>query len=152
MVAYLHYLVNPPVGTFDIEIVPDSPENIGAIARSFSDVNQATPFRDTQTLEDSGCSCSSPSQITLSSTVTDLAVDSIAMRSSSSTGLPSATVGPAPQVEQVQFLYQEPGPKGRAVAASIRPGMSGSTSMSWQNFIDDAAHAHLAVTLRGSGD
>ncbi len=43
-VAYLHYLINPPVGTFDIQLTPSIPKEVGAIVRSFTGVHQTSPW------------------------------------------------------------------------------------------------------------
>ena len=133
----LWYLVNPPVGTFNIVATTQATKDLSGIAMSFTGVHQTTPFRDTSQVGGTGNAAS----VGVTTVVGDLAADVVCQG--------DATLGTI-AVGAGQTLRDSATASGVfRGAGSTEPGNGGTVTMSW-SFTLSPTYAQIAVALRAS--
>ena len=133
--AELWYLINPPTGSNTVSLTLSNGEKSSAGATTYTNVNQSSPFRTTNTEGSSDTSYNA----TVSGDNTDLVIDMISTYTATS----------IPNGSQTERFYCPAGSVGAGSTAqgSTKAGGS-SVTMTWTN---DGRHTVLtAVPIRGA--
>jgi len=138
--AELWYLINPPVGTFDVRLTASASRNLAGGAMTFTGVHQTTPIGT----PDSAGGQSNSTSVTVTSAPGEMVVDVVAQRDPGTMG--TLTAGPLPQAEQYRRDHTN---TNMRIAGSTEVGAA-SVTMSW-TFTLDPRHAQVAVPLKPSG-
>jgi len=136
--AELWYLINPPIGTFNVTLTASANRNLAGGAMTFTGVHQTTPVGTPASVGGQSNSTS----VDVTSASGEMVVDVVAQRDPG--GMGTLTAGPG-QTEQ--YRRDHPNTNMR-IAGSTEPGAA-SVTMSW-TFTLNPRHAQVAVPLRPS--